>query len=543
MTEARSAGQPDQGERGTPTSLVQALLDPCAYPHPVESIDLVQTHISYIFLTGNDVYKVKKPVDFGFLDFTTLEKRRHFCHEEVRLNRRLSPATYLGVVEINRRGETYHVGGQGEVVEYAVHMRQLPRERMLDALLRRDAVTPDMVRRLAEKVVDFHRRAEASAESARYGGAEAVRCNWQENFTQTEKYIGVTITERQYRETRDYASRVLDERQALMESRRAQGRVRDCHGDLHAAQICFTNGIEVIDCIEFNERFRCCDVASEIAFLAMDLDFHGRRDLSRLWVDAYGALSGDAGLQGLLDFYKCYLAYVRGKVASFQMDSPHVDAAARARAQETARRYFDLAYSYTRPRGRPALFITTGLVGTGKTTLAHDVAERLGVRVISSDVVRKELAAIPPTERRFEPFDRGIYSPEMTAQTYDALFAEARRSLAAGQSVILDASFRLAHHRKLAAALAEGMSAEFFVLEAVCPEAVIMERLQKRVREGRSPSDGRPEIYAAQKRSYDPVAEADSAHHLVVDTSRPRERAVDDVLRRLPLDALAGVKG
>ncbi|MDO8531926.1 MAG: AAA family ATPase [Dehalococcoidia bacterium] len=544
MRNVRTAAIPSvQGGSDLYPPLVRALLDPGAYSHPVQTVELVQTHISYIFLTGQDVYKVKKAVDFGFLDFTTLEKRRHYCQEELRLNRRLSPAAYKGVVEVTRHGDAYRVGAPGEVVEYAVHMAQLPRDRMLDALLRRDEATPDMVRRLAEKTVEFHRRAETDPEVARFGSPDAVRFNWRENLAQTEKYVGTTIAERQYRDMGAYATRFVDAQTPLLERRMAEGRVRDCHGDLHTAQVCFTNGIEVIDCIEFTPRFRCIDVASEVAFLAMDLDFNGRHDLSRLWVDTYVELSGDGELRELLPFYKCYLAYVRGKVASFQVDAPDVPPPARDKARETARRYFDLAHSYTQPLGRPAIFITTGLAGTGKTTLARDLARRLGVEVASSDVVRKEMASVPFTERHFDPFNRGLYRPEMTEKTYDALVERARHALKRGQSIILDASFREARHRRQAAAAADDAGAAFYVLEAVCPEPLALRRLERRLEQGASASDARAEIYEAQKRAFEPIAEADSVHHMVVDTSRPRGQVIDHVLRRLPLEALAGVKG
>jgi len=543
MKEVRTAVTPPvQGGSGLYPPLVNALLEPGAYPHAVRNVELVQTHISYIFLTGQDVYKVRKAVNFGFLDFMTLEKRRHDCHEELRLNRRLSPAVYKGVVEITRRGDAYRVGGPGDVVEYAVHMAQLPRERMLDALLRRDEATPDMVRRLAAKIVEFHKRAETGPEVARFGSPESVRYNWQENLDQTAKYVGATIAEQQYRDIRAYAFHFLETRTSLLERRIAEGRVRDCHGDLHAAQVCFTDGIEIIDCIEFTQRFRCIDVASEVAFMAMDLDFNGRHDLSRLWVDTYVELSEDRELRELLPFYECYLAYVRGKVASFQVDAPDVEPPAREKARETARRYFDLAHFYTRLSGRPAVFITTGLAGTGKTTLAFDLARALGVDVASSDVVRKEMADVPLTERHFDPFNRGLYSPEMTDKTYDALIEKARRALRSGQSIILDASFREARHRKQVAAVAREADAEFYVLETVCPEPLALGRLERRLRKGASPSDARAEIYEAQKRSFEPIAEADSVHHLVVDTSRPGEQVVYHVLRRLSLEALAGVK-
>jgi len=332
-------------------ALVQALLNPRAYPEPSHHIELEQTQLSFAFLTGDYVYKVKKAVDFGFLDFTTLEKRRFFCEQEVVLNRRLCPDIYLGVVAITRQGRDIAIGGDGEVIEYAVKMRQLPRERMMDRLLPRGQVTPGMVERVAGKVADFHSRAEVIGEERGCGGLETVLVNTEENFVQTEKYIGVSIPENAYHAIKSYSDCFVEENASLFTERVRRGRVRDCHGDLHAAHVCFCNDICIYDCIEFNDRFRYGDVASEVAFLAMDLDHYGRVNLSRQFVNAYMAASQDAELETLLNFYKCYRAYVRGKVEGFKLDDPHIAKAEKEKILAIARDYFELADSYTMQSG------------------------------------------------------------------------------------------------------------------------------------------------------------------------------------------------
>jgi aminoglycoside phosphotransferase family enzyme len=328
-------------------ALVKALSNPQAYPHNPKSVELVQTQISFVFLAGDYVYKVKKPVDFGFLDFTTLEKRRFYCNQEVVLNRRLCPNNiYLGVIPITKKGKNFFVEGGGKKVEYAVKMRPLPYQRMMDRMLQSDKVTSQMVEMVARRLTEFHRRAEISEELANIGGLDTVTKNTEENFVQVSSYVNQTITKEQYERIKNYAHSFLKKNAALFARRVKEGRIRDCHGDLHAAHICFIDGLCIFDCIEFNDRFRYIDVANEVAFLAMDLDFHRRIQLSKRFVDAYVKASGDKELLQLLDFYKCYRAYVRGKVESFQLDDPHISGDQKSKTLNRARRYFELAESY-----------------------------------------------------------------------------------------------------------------------------------------------------------------------------------------------------
>lgn len=326
--------------------MVVALLKPKAYPETTVQVELVQTQMSFVFLTDNYVYKVKKPVNLGYLDYTTLDKRQFYCHREVELNRRLCPDVYLGVVAITREEGDISIDGQGEVIEYAVKMRRLPQGAMMDVLLSNNQVSPQMVTSVAQKLVEFHQKAETNATISTFGNLNTITKNTVENFTQTEKYIGKTIPQRKYRRIKDYTNRFIRQNASLFHKRIADGRIRDCHGDLHAAHICFANGIYIYDCIEFNDRFRYCDIASEVAFLAMDLDYFGRADLSRSFVNAYIAQSRDEELIKLLNFYKCYRAYVRGKVESFKLDDPYISEAEKASILAIARRYFELAESY-----------------------------------------------------------------------------------------------------------------------------------------------------------------------------------------------------
>jgi aminoglycoside phosphotransferase family enzyme len=327
-------------------ALVQALLKPEIYPHNPKKVELVQTQMSFLFLTGDYVYKVKKPVDLGFLNYTTLEKRRFFCHQEIELNRRLCPDIYLEVVPIVSSQGQIRLGSEGETIEYAVKMKQLPRERMMDSLLRLNLLTEEMVVRVAEKLAGFHDKARTSPEISIYGKLDAITINTEENFNQTKKYIDISIPSTQYHRIKTYTDNFVTTNKPLFSKRVKDGRIRDCHGDLHAAHVCLSNGIYIYDCIEFNDRFRYGDVASEVAFLAMDLDRSQRADLSQAFVNAYVRLSQDKELLQLLNFYKCYRAYVRGKVESFKFDDPYVSEEEKTSVLAAARRYFELAESY-----------------------------------------------------------------------------------------------------------------------------------------------------------------------------------------------------
>jgi uncharacterized protein len=510
-------------------ALAQALLTPEIYPEPPASIELVQTQMSFVFLAGDYVYKIKKPVDLGYLDYTTEAKRLFFCRREVELNRRLCPDTYLEVVSITRDGNKYAISGAGETVEYAVKMRRLPPANMLDTMLREDRVTVEMMDRVAGRLAEFHRKADTSEQISAFGDLDAIRRNTGENFRQTERYIGRTISSNTYRRLQEYTERFLEENTTQLRRRVSEGRIKDCHGDVHAAHVCLNNGVCIYDCIEFNDRFRYCDVASEVAFLAMDLDHYGRADLSRRFAASYLKSSRDDGVPPLLRFYKGYRAYVRGKVESFKRDDRYLSPEEKDRATETAASYFDLSRAYTREK--PFLIITVGLVGTGKTTIAQALAKHLGAVTISSDVIRKTLAGIPLTERRLNEPDTGIYSADFTRRTFHEMFRRAREFLAAGTGVILDATFTRAEGRLKAARLAAETGADFFVIECTLDEASVRERLEQRLK-GASVSDGRWEIYLPQKKAFEPVTEVPAQNHIVIDTSDALEKNVRLILNK-----------
>lgn len=519
-------------------SMIQALLQPGAYPEAVTSVELAETHISYLLFTDNHVYKIRKPVNYGFLDFTTLEQRREDCHREVALNRRLSPDVYLGVVEIRAQGSKFTIEGPGETVEYAVKMCRLPRERLMANLLGSNQVTAEDIRRLAEKIAGFHADAETSPRITALGDIEAVRQDVEENFVQTQRYIGLCIDRDTFDDLEAYSKAFLDGREKLFRRRAAEQRIRDCHGDLHTAQIFLEDGISIIDCIEFNERFRYSDVAADIAFLAMDLDFHDRSDLADLFIEIYVKVSGDPGVLELMDFYKAYRAYVRGKVNCFRLDDSTLPDGERRDIISQAKAYFRLARSYVAMPTSPTLVLVAGLSGTGKSTIAQELARRWGLAYVSSDITRKELAGIVPTERRPESYEQGIYSPEFSRGTYDAMLKRASDELQAGRSVVLDATFRRALERTQAVTLAGDMGADVWAIECLLAEAEVRRRLDERQKQQGSVSDGRWEIFPQQREEWEPVGEVPLSRHIQVDTDGPLQEVMRGLLLSLYRSAL-----
>jgi aminoglycoside phosphotransferase family enzyme/predicted kinase len=514
--------------------LVERLSDPAFYPEPTGGVEVVQTHISYIFLTDGYAYKVKKPVDFGFLDYTTLERRRVCCEQEVSLNGRLCPDTYLGVVPLCESGGKLSVGGPGEVVEFAVKMRRLPDGRMLRRVLARGEGDDALFERIARILASFHAREVLPASRAAIKGLAGVKVNCDENFAQTERYVGTLVPLATFDFIRTSTDLFLRRHAALFERRVGRGRIVDGHGDLHLDSICATDPIRIFDCIEFNERFRIQDAAEEVAFLAMDLEFHGYAPFAKTFVAAYVEASGDAELPELLAFFESYRAYVRAKVTSFAVDDPHIPDAAKESLRSTASRYYELAAHYAAACNPQRLLVTCGLTGSGKSTLARRLAELYGLQIIRSDVIRKELLGIAPEERRHVPFDSGEYSPAITERTYGAMLERAAPLLRAGHSVLLDGCFIRRSQRRGARKLARRLGVPFLLLECRTSEDVIRQRLERRVQKNGGISDGRWEIYHGQLAEFEPPEEVGGDERVVLDRSKPVEELLRELASVLP---------
>jgi len=464
--------------------LIDALSQPSAYPFPVADVRVIQTHISAVFLAGPFAYKIKNPVNPGFLDFTTLEKRHHFCEEEVRLNRRLAPDVYLGVVPVVRAGDCLRFEGPGEPVEWAVKMRRLPDEATLHERLQQDEVGPELVEALARKIADFHRRSPAPAAFRTASGFDGVAGNIREVFDTARPQVGATVSGVVFGRVRQLVEDHLARLRPLIDERAGRGLTRDAHGDLHLDHVYFfperapPDDLVCVDCIEFNERFRFIDPVADVAFAVMDFAFHGRRDLGNTFAEAYFRAGGDDEGRALLPLFTAYRAAVRGAVEGMKFAEAEVSAAERAAARDSARGHWLLALAeLEEPARRPCLVLVGGLPGTGKSTLAKALAERAGFLRVRSDEVRKALAGAAEGQRLAADF----YSPEWTEHTYAECLRRAEERLFEGGRVMIDATFREEKRRRrfLDAAMRWGVPALWLLCQA--DPATVRERLARRL--------------------------------------------------------------
>lgn len=471
--------------------------------------ELIETHISWVFLGADTVYKVKKPVALGFLDFSTPQQRLEACEREIRLNRRLSQDVYRDVVPVTRdaRG-VHHFGGDGEVVDHAVRMRRLPESDRADARLRERRLARDDVQRIACRLADFHTASERSERIDDFGGVGCIEQNVVENFDQTRALSVEFITPQQTREIERAQLGFLRRNKPLFHRRVRDGRICDGHGDLRLEHIYLAGShIDIIDCIEFNARFRYGDVCADLAFLAMDLVHQGRSDFAEDLLAAYARASGDYDLYALVDFYESYRAYVRAKVSSFLAGDPDAGDTVRERAEHAARSYFLHALTAQRaPLSAPVLIAVGGLIASGKSYVSARLGELLHGPVVDSDRARKRLAGVGFEERLTKAAFAGAYTPGFSRRVYDEVLRRAEVVLASGRPVVIDASFRAAGHRTAARDLARRLNVPFRFIECVVPRAVAIQRLRERAR-GPTVSDGREEIYDDFAARWEPVDE------------------------------------
>src|SRR3989338_2666591 len=329
------------------STLIKFMLNSDTYPFKPEKVDMLQTHISYLFIAGEYVYKIKKPVNFGSIDYSTLEKRKFYCGQEIRLNSRLSPEIYLGISHIVSDKGIFSLNGKGEIEEYAVRMKRLPENMMMDRMIFDKRIDMAIITKIANKIAAFHQSADVNSDISKFGDIEIILKNVNENFLQTDKFIGISLTQDEYNLIKDFSYKFIVHNKSILKKRVAENKIKDCHGDLRTEHICISDKIYIFDSIEFNDRFRCADVASEVAFLAMDLDFLGEGILSKYFVNSYIEISGDTDIYKVINFYKCYRAYVRGKVESFKLNDPNIQPKEKEKSLNSARGHFKLAASYT----------------------------------------------------------------------------------------------------------------------------------------------------------------------------------------------------
>jgi aminoglycoside phosphotransferase family enzyme/predicted kinase len=529
--------------------LIQALSNPRSYPQPVEDVTVCQTHISVVFLAGHFAYKIKKPVRLGFLDFGSLEKRKYFCEQEVELNRRVAPSVYLGVVPVMARADGVWMdpkSPEGTILEWAVKMVRLPEEATLLARLHRGEVGKGELEVLARTLASFHRQARGGEHIARFGDFNTVAGNVRENFQQAAGQEGITVSRAVLDRLRTRAEEELARQQGRIEERARSGVPRDTHGDLHLDHVYLFPGDEllIVDCIEFNERFRYADPVADMAFLVMDLRYHGWGDLADDFADAYFQASGDGDGRALLPLYTSYRAAVRAKVEGFEVGESEVPEEERQAALARSRAHWLLALTeLERPKQRPCLVLVAGLPGVGKSTLSRGLAREASFALIRADEVRKELAGLSPdcglriadcglslklqsAIRNPQSGAGSIYTPEWNERTYQACLTRAEKLLFEGRRVLVDATFRRERWRSMFLDLARKWAIPGLMLLCQADSQTIRTRLDRRKGDV---SDADWATYQELARQWEKPGPATRSALVEVDTSRKAEEVLAQV--------------
>lgn len=495
--------------------LIQQMLEPDFYPHPVqEPIELLQTHISFILLTGDYAYKIKKIVDFGFLDYSTLEKRRYFCEQELRMNQQQAPDLYLEVLPIIEIGDRFQFGEQEDSgIEYALKMRQFPEENLFINLFTQDQLTTKEMEELGKVVAQFHQNCPTNHDILKWGEIAQIRHSIDGNYQKTQKYIGCCQTQEQYEQTKQYTDSFFETYEAVFQSRIDHHWIRECHGDLHLKNIClYQNQILLFDRIEFNEEFRFVDVMYDVAFVVMDLEGRGRADLGNRFLNTYIEQMGDwAGLQ-LLPFYLTRQAYVRAKVNSLILDDPAVSEEQKEIAKQEAIQYYKLAWQYTR-RSSGGIVMMSGLSGSGKSTTARKLSKRLNAIHIRSDAVRKHLAHVP----LYEPGGEEIYTLEMTEKTYQRLLELGLLLAKQGFWVILDAKYDQQERRGEVIETCNSYQLPLQIIECTAPMDILQERLQHRQGDI---ADATADLLTSQRAKAQPFTDDEKNYLTTIDTTQ-----------------------
>ncbi len=488
--------------------LISKLRDPACYGHAAERARVIETHISWILLTGDYAYKIKKPLDLGFLDFSTLDKRLYACQEEVRLNRRLAPEVYLDVVPITGTPEAPRVKGSGEAFEYAVRMRQFPAEATLDRLEAEGGLREQHIERIAATLARFHlENCAVAPANGPWGSAELLWKPVAQNFVQIAPYLESPGDRALLDTLHRWSEREHARLAPLMAARKQNGFVRECHGDLHLGNLAWVDGeLLVFDCIEFNPELRWIDIQSEIAFCYMDLLQRGHEEWAWLFLNLWLDETGDYAGLALLRYYAVYRAMVRAKVAAIRCGQ--LQGAEREAALSEVRALLDLALRLTEPM-RISLNITHGLSGSGKSTATRKLMQKPGAIRIRSDIERKRMAGLDALARTHSGIGENLYVADATRQTYARLAELAGSLLDAGWPVVVDATFLARWQRDLLRAVAKARNIEFRILDFPVPVEILKARITQRAREGRDASEADLAVLQHQINSEEPLDEGE----------------------------------
>ena len=512
--------------------LISALQDARVYDHPAHALSVLETHISWVLLTGLYAYKIKKPVDFQFADYSTLERRRFYCYEELRLNRRFTPELYLEVVPITGTIERPRLGGNDEPIEYAVKMREFSQHALLSKVAAEGRLTERDVDELAITIAAMHAQLPPAVPASPFGQPELIQHWAQENFAHIEPWLKDAADVRALALLRGWMEDDFARRRQQFRSRKDQGFIRECHGDLHLGNLVFLEGrrIAPFDCIEFNEQLRWIDVMSEVAFTVMDLRDRGYPTLACRFLNRYLERGGDYAGLGVLRYYLVYRALVRAKVAVLRLGEVGGTAPQSAALWREYQGYLKLALGVSQER-RPGLVITHGVSGSGKSTVAAASAESLGAILVRSDVERKRLYGFRPNARTHAALGRNIYSPQATRLTYERLTLLAASALDFGWPVIVDATFLLRSDRERLRQLAVGLRVPFVILDCRAPGTMLRQRVAARDQNGDTISEAGTDVLAAQLTTEQPLGEEELEHRIVVNTSSTL--AVDELAHRI----------
>ena len=501
------------------TQLVERLLQPAAWPWPVAAVDHIETHISSILLTGDYAYKIKKPVDLGFLDFTTLDKRKHFCEEELRLNSRLAPQIYLDVVPITGTPEFPCVEGDGPVIDYAVKMNQFRPDALLSNHL--SLLTVELMDRMAALIADFHSDIAKAAPDEAYGSSENVLASIERNFAQIRSLMQEKSEMHRLDRLEHWVLLQYQKLQRTLEQRRSDGFIRECHGDMHLGNIALVDDeIIIFDGIEFNPWIRWIDLINEIAFLVMDLDEKGRTDLGQRFLSSYLHHTGDYAGLAVMRLYLLHRAIVRAMVAAIRLSQADLPQTERADVMAEYQAYMHQAEEYTHPR-QPALIITHGVSGAGKSVATLPLVSELPAIRIRSDVERKRMAGLDAQERTHAGLDQALYSTATSDKTYARLLELAEEILYAGYNVIVDATFLQQSRRQAFQKLARQLSVPFIILEFTAPEELLRSRVAQRLAEGADPSEANLEVLEAQLVAQERLTESEQAAAMCISPDSP----------------------